>query len=364
MFRKRIFFGLMFCLALFATACGDSDDSSHDGNGNPYDFEPILRDEVQNVIVPTYKNLADNAATLATLVDALAEKDDLKAAQQQWITTRVPWEQSEAFLFGPVADYGLDPALDSWPVDRVQLDQVLASRLELTPDSITENLGGGLKGFHTIEYLLFGVDGTRTLAELEDTDRMMEYLSAVTQALAIDADTLYKAWASGSEDEGYENFGEAFHLAGQEGGRYYSQLDAMQQLVNGCAEIANEVANGKIADPFDESDTELVESQFSYNSLQDFSDNIRSIENIYNGLDGGFCLSTYVTEKNADLDTRVRSEIQATIDAIQAISPDNDPPFRDAITDASLGDEIEAAQAACRKLEETFLGPVMSSLFD
>ena len=150
-------------------------------------------------------------------------------------------------------------------MDRVQLDQVLASSLELTSDSISENLGGGLKGFHTIEYLLFGVGQTRTAADLLADDRMMEYLAAVTEAFHTDTEALYKAWASGSQDEGYEGYGETFYLAGQEGGKFYSQVDAMQQLVNGCIDIADEVANGKIADPYDEQNVELVESQFCFN---------------------------------------------------------------------------------------------------
>ena len=40
-----------------------------------------------------------------------------KAAALLWITAREPWETSEAFLFGPVADKGLDPNMDSWPLD-------------------------------------------------------------------------------------------------------------------------------------------------------------------------------------------------------------------------------------------------------
>ena len=57
----------------------------------------------------------------------------------------------------------------------------------------------------------------------------------------------------------------------------------MQEMVNGMIVIADEVANGKISDPFNEKDTTLVESQFSFNSISDFQDNIRGIQNVYMG---------------------------------------------------------------------------------
>ena len=40
---------------------------------------------------------------LATAVTAIETDDDLMAARDRWMEARVSWEQSEAFLFGPVA---------------------------------------------------------------------------------------------------------------------------------------------------------------------------------------------------------------------------------------------------------------------
>ena len=40
----------------------------------------------------------------------------------------MPWEQSEAFLFGPVDILGLDPNMDSWPLDQVAIVNILNSR--------------------------------------------------------------------------------------------------------------------------------------------------------------------------------------------------------------------------------------------
>ena len=50
-----------------------------------------------------------------------------------------------------------------------------------------------------------------------------------------------------------------------------------------CFAIGNEVGTAKIANPFSAGDVSYVESPYSYNSIADFRDNIRSIRNIWLG---------------------------------------------------------------------------------
>jgi hypothetical protein len=50
-----------------------------------------------------------------------------------------------------------------------------------------------------------------------------------------------------------------------------------------CVGIAYEVGTAKIANPFSAGDVSYVESPYSYNSIADFRDNIRSIRNIWLG---------------------------------------------------------------------------------
>jgi uncharacterized iron-regulated protein len=125
--------------------------------------------------------------------------------------------------------------------------------------------------------------------------------------------------------------------------------------------ICDEVANGKIADPFDGNDPTLEESQFSDNSLADFQNNIRSVKNAYLGgtefgPTSGRGLSAWVLERDPALDARVRLEIDDAIEAIGAIPF----PFRTAIGDPVAEDEIIAAQAAIETLMATLAGDVTS----
>ena len=344
------------------TGCGnddDDDDVAAVGEEEAFDASTTLNDFANTVVLATYTDLDNKAGELLSAVQALGAATNqahLELAQGAWKATRKPWEQSEAFLFGPVDTQGLDPALDSWPVNRVDLDGVLTSEQALTEASI-DALEDTLKGFHTIEYLLFR-DGDQRKAE-DITPRELEYLVATTENLKSKTAQLRNAWeASG------ENYAAEVANAGDSSTIYKSQKDAMQEMVNGMIVIADEVANGKISDPFNERDTTLVESQFSFNSITDFQDNIRGIQNVYVGkfAADGQGLNEFVNSQDAELDVRFQTEVQTAIDTIGAI-PD---PFRDSITAqrAAVQAAIDAVSTVQGTLENDILKLVLDSNFD
>ena len=310
--------------------------------------EAIAQDFAWEVVVADYELLADRLGLLEEAVLTLQAdpaQANLEASQQAWISAREPWELSEGFLFGPVDAGGYDPALDSWPVNRTDMDAVLASDDVLTQEYVS-NLDPTLKGFHTAEYLLFGVDSGRTADDL--SDRELEYLVAVTAEMASIGDLLAREWTN-------NGYAELVATAGALDNTVYTSRQSLgEEMVRGMIGILDEVANGKIADPYDEADTTLVESQFSFNSLADFSDNIRSVQNVYTGdlPQGGTegdGLDLYVAEVDPELDARVQQELMASLAALEAI----EGPFRDAILDPDSADDIEAAQEAIRTTQTT-----------
>ncbi len=338
----------IFCCLVIASAlivgCGDDDDDQPDPS-EAYDAATMLNDFSNTVVLATYSDLDSKAGDLLAAVKALeadTTQANLEKAQQAWIATRTPWEQSEAFLFGPVDTQGLDPALDSWPVDHVNLQSVLDSGDNLTVDYVS-GLEVTQKGFHTIEFLLFREGDQRKADDI--TERELQYLVSTTMNLKDSTSQLRLAWAP----EG-ENFSNTVASAGEEGNAVYrSQSAAVQEVVGGMIVIADEVANGKIADPYNEEDTTKVESQFSFNSISDFQDNIRGIQNVYMGKfkSDGQGLNEFVNGKDADLDSRFQSEVQKAIDTIGAI-PD---PFRDSITENRSA--VQAAIDAVSKVQLT-----------
>ncbi len=146
------------------------------------DAQAIVNQWVDVVVLPTYKDLVDKNNVLQTAVNNLQKSPSnatFEAACSAWIAARKPWESSEAFLFGPVAEMGLDPNMDSWPLDAVGIANLLKSQrwsdMEWTgryeepdednPSARAEAIEAAqsLRGFHTLEYLLFKNGAPRTV---------------------------------------------------------------------------------------------------------------------------------------------------------------------------------------------------------
>lgn len=177
------------------------------------------------------------------------------------------------------------------------------------------------------------------------------YMTQVSSLLRTDAANLYDAWTVAYE--GGPAFATTFKT--HAGGDYSSALSCVEQMIDGCADIANEVGTSKIGDPYNlyiSGDTRralyAVESWYSWHSRDDYTNNIYSIRNSYYGsLDGQVSdksLSRLVADANASLDTRVRGAIDAAARAIQAIPQ----PFRNNIN----SNESRAAMSACADLED------------
>ena len=147
------------------------------GQDTTIDWDPTVAQFVDVVAVPTYKDLADKAKTLYNAVYAFqANPSDaaFQTACNAWLSARQPWETSEAFLFGPVSELGLDPNMDSWPLDAIGIANLLQSQNwsamnwsgeyeemdEDDEDASSDQAKAiaaaqSVRGFHTLEFLLF-----------------------------------------------------------------------------------------------------------------------------------------------------------------------------------------------------------------
>lgn len=131
------------------------------------ELEAIVHNYVDQVVLPTYADLVSKTTLLRQSIAALSQQPSsaaFKRAADLWIEAREPWETSEAFLFGPVADLGLDPNMDSWPLDVDAIKGVLESGKieelikwegEYSEDNEDIEAVQNVRGFHTLEFLLF-----------------------------------------------------------------------------------------------------------------------------------------------------------------------------------------------------------------
>jgi predicted lipoprotein len=252
-------------------------------------------------------------------------------------------------LFGPVEDFNYDPTMDDWPVNKVDLDSLLASNNALALADI-DPLPTSLKGFHPIEYLLFGVGGKKLAADFSQREK--EYLISLTQSLTNTTTALRISWDVSQGN----NFTNELINAGNGSQRFSTRKDAFIAIVTAMAGICEEVADGKMNEPLLAQDSTLEESQFSHNSTADFKNNMSGVLNVYLGkyTGDGHGLNELVSAKNLSLDNTIQSQINAAINSFNSI----DANYGKAIYTQQV--QIHNAQDAINKLRGTLENDLMN----
>ena len=165
----------------------DNNSSSAGATGNA----PVIAQQfVEKTVRPTYTNLAAKAEELVTKLETLKATPtdaNVSAACEVFLQARSWWEKSEAFLFGAATDFGIDPHIDSWPLDVTGFQNLMnspAMLANLAGDDgdawAGEYLGNALLGFHGIEYILFA-NGSPKAASAITADQL-------TYAVAVAGD--------------------------------------------------------------------------------------------------------------------------------------------------------------------------------
>lgn len=311
---------------------------------------------VNNTVIATYSSMADAGMVLLEQTEQILDKVTkgeeysklMEEACTSWRTMRKHWEQSEAFLYGPAASHNIDPHIDSWPLDFNAMNALLHNdaqmkRIEEEGGSyVGDKLGYALKGFHAAEYLLFEhvekdgrAVGTGRPHDANLTHAEAVYLAGIVEDLTQQAILLEYCWAGEVSDakakileegevEPFEDkYGWQMSHAGQAGSVYKTYQEVAEEIIAGCVDIAGEVAELKMGNPYlssNETERDYIESPYSCTSTIDFADNIRSIQHAYCGAQAGdHAVSNYIYRQNADLDGKVRKAIEDAIKAIEAI---------------------------------------------
>ena len=351
-------------------ACGDHNVTTSDKEAA---LKKVVPPYVNNTVIATYCAMGDAGLLLLDDVQRIEEAVEneagydglMRQAGEHWREMRHYWEQSEAFLYGPAEKHSIDPHIDSWPLDYNAMNALLANEAQMQQIEeeggayVGDKLGYALKGFHAAEYLLFE-EGRPHACNLTKAEAI--YLVGIVEDLVQQAILLEDCWAGGvsaekealiTDEEGEsmsygENYGEWFINASHPSWKTYQAV--AEQIVAGCVDIAGEVADLKLGNPYRGSDnggdSEYLESPYSRTSTTDFVDNILSIQHAYAGSKSGDdCVADYVKKQNAELNTKVLKTIDEAIAAIKAIqnfetTAQNNPQVKAAIDKVSELEEI------------------------
>ena len=145
------------------------------------------------------------------------------------------------------------------------------------------------------------------------------YMTAVSNLLKQDAQTLYDEW----------NNGYAAEFKNHNSQTYPSAIACIEQILDGCIDIAGEVGDQKMGEPYRlfkaGKTTEAVyavESWYSWHSREDYRNNIYSIRNAYYGSRNGKVsdnsLSALLSTTNPELNAKAIDLISSAANAIMA----------------------------------------------
>lgn len=221
-----------------------------------YDRAALLRDAVDEVIVPGYDALDVAAADLDARVGTLCVAPDasgLDAAREAWLAAYVAFERTSAYQIGPAREMNLASEIGFWPTSPVAIERNVAGTDPIDAGFV-DALGAGSKGFVALSYLLFG--GTpdaaaplRTDAEvvldLTTTPRRCAYAVALADHVARTSHALALAWHP--EGGGY---GEMLASAGDpDNADYPDRETALVALLTQLLETIKLAKNTKLGIP-------------------------------------------------------------------------------------------------------------------
>lgn len=373
--KNSLLFAAIALLSFSMTSCGGSNDEEKEEADKALKTA-IVDQYLNHTIFPTYTNLANATDDLVAQLKALKEnptQDKLDKACEIFLNARAWWEKSEAFLFGAASDFGIDPHIDSWPLDETAFMTLMNNHamLELLDaedgDVVAgEQLGNALLGFHGIEYILFENGAAKKVNSL--TDDELIYAVAVSGDLRNRCVQLEVSWKGSSASKEHQDlmeelefnttvnsssnsYGDNMRKSGEAGSTYVTFTEALAAIIDGCIDISDEVGTSKIGKPHTGEDIHYVESPYSYNSITDFHNNIISVKNAYmGGNEGERNESNSVHNYMTTIDQKIDSEVLSAIENALAKINNMAAPFVNNINDPTAGEAMEACVTLSEKL--------------
>jgi len=376
MLRKPWAAASLLAVAITLAGCGEEKTPANTAATTPA-ASSVVDASAGQAVVKHYGDLAlavfsdalSTAQNLQKAIDALlAQPNDatLKAAREAWLAARKPYMQSEVFRFGnPVVD-DWEGQLNAWPLDEGLIDYVakdyqhalgnpgaqaniIANReLQVGEDKIDvstingellaslNELGGSeanvATGYHAIEFLLWGQDlngtnpgaGNRPATDFAqgeactggNCERRAEFLKAATSLLVSDLEYMVGQWQTGKADN------------------YRAKLEAepadsgLRKMLFGMGSLSlGELAGERMKVALEANSTEDEHDCFSDNTHNSHFFNAKGIRNVYLGeyqkVDGttltGPSLSSLVAKADAQTDSTLRADLEATESKLQAL---------------------------------------------
>ena len=189
---KRIFtYALLLAVAgaftvSFTSCSEDNDNSAERRKVQNEELQSLTARYVNEVVFPTYTNLANEADNLYKKIAELKTKvkagttvtqSEIDAICTNYKVARSHWEESEAWLYGAASDFDIDPNIDTWPLVVPTLASDLQNNTKMAKLDNQSDLGyiavitdmaEENRGFHGIEFIFFRDGKNRNVTFFND----------------------------------------------------------------------------------------------------------------------------------------------------------------------------------------------------
>ena len=252
------------------SGCKDPEDNEP---ADTFDKEAMLTNLADNVIMPAYTQLADDANTLKSAIDALqADPSNTQrdVAREAFVTLQLQWQRCAPFEFGPAADENLRRMANTFPTDTAQIERnIREGKTDLSTASNTD-----AKGLPALDYLLFG---PRSQEGDWSADRL-EQLSVNIDLLVEEFTTVNDAWQNSYRDEFVKNLG---NDVGSALGQLVNELNYEFELVKN-ARVGIPLGKKSLGVPQEEK----VEAYYAERSLDCINAALTAQQNTFKGGEG------------------------------------------------------------------------------
>lgn len=274
--------------------------------------------QIEKAIVADWANATSNLLTGVTTFTANVSDANLSQVQSLWKMARDPWENNESFGFGPVGTDNIDASSDDWPFDIAAFQAILASSQALNATFVSQ-MTSTTKGFHAIEFVLFGPDGNKKAADF--TVRELQLLPLLASDLNAQAQKLKNWWTPSVSNSFYDSF----TSAGAGSTLYPTTQAALGDVLGSMVDITDELPNSKIQLPLTTQSSAYLESRFADYSYYDYLNNVKGVYAVYVGEYGNVKaaknISSLVASANAAVNDKVITQFKLCIALMQLVKP-------------------------------------------
>ena len=318
---------LTLTIGTLVVSCGQGNGS---GSAPSPDASQVSRSFVNDLVLPAYTDLAEHTEVLQTSLESFANEPTaahLATVRQDWKKARITWETTESWAFGPAATLGLDGNLDDWPVSQLELSQALAT--DNFDQSVFDALGTTARGFHGIEFVLFG-DGGAMPTATGFSSQELSYLALAGADLHRNADELLDSWSGAS------GFGSSLTGSDEQA---QATIDEMLQGMKGTLE---EVAEEKVGAVLAEGTPDGLESRFSGNTSADLLANVSGARAVFEQttLDG------LVEAKAPEAAQQLANQLDTCVELAKALPANLKDTLDDANTQEAMKKFMDAVHTA------------------